>query len=91
VIAVGLVAVVVTGLWAYTRLIPPSGGRHRVVLYHNGFVDSVPGQPPLAMRWDEIVSVAYDLGVPAMILRPAGFMEDFTSPARFTFGLMSRR
>jgi uncharacterized protein YbjT (DUF2867 family) len=24
-----------------------------------------------------------DLGVPATILRPAGFMEDFTSPARF--------
>ncbi len=25
----------------------------------------------------------HDLGVPATILRPAGFMEDFTSPARF--------
>ncbi|MER5540712.1 NmrA/HSCARG family protein [Streptomyces mirabilis] len=33
-------------------------------------------------KW-QIEQHIHDLGVPATILRPAGFMEDFTSPARF--------
>jgi uncharacterized protein YbjT (DUF2867 family) len=33
-------------------------------------------------KW-QIETHIRDLGVPATILRPAGFMEDFTSPARF--------
>ncbi|MDT3439909.1 MULTISPECIES: NmrA/HSCARG family protein [unclassified Pseudofrankia] len=33
-------------------------------------------------KW-QIERHIHDLGVPATILRPAGFMEDFTSPARF--------
>ncbi|MFC4120383.1 NmrA/HSCARG family protein [Nonomuraea zeae] len=33
-------------------------------------------------KW-QIEERIHDLGVPATILRPAGFMEDFTSPARF--------
>lgn len=72
VIAVGLVAVVVIGLWAYTRLVPPSGGRHLVSVYDNGFVDSVPGRPPLAVRWDEIVSVEYEDPAGAGIVVEAG-------------------
>lgn len=33
-------------------------------------------------KW-QIEQHIHELGVPATILRPAGFMEDFTSPARF--------
>lgn len=33
-------------------------------------------------KW-QIEEYIRDLGVPVTILRPAGFMEDFTSPARF--------
>ncbi|MEV0147089.1 MULTISPECIES: NmrA/HSCARG family protein [unclassified Nonomuraea] len=33
-------------------------------------------------KW-QIEEHIHELGVPATILRPAGFMEDFTSPARF--------
>jgi uncharacterized protein YbjT (DUF2867 family) len=33
-------------------------------------------------KW-QIEQHIHDLGVPATILRPAGFMEDFTNPARF--------
>ncbi len=33
-------------------------------------------------KW-QIEQHVHDLGVPATILRPAGFMEDFVSPARF--------
>jgi uncharacterized protein YbjT (DUF2867 family) len=33
-------------------------------------------------KW-QIEEHIHDLGVPATILRPAGFMEDFTSPTRF--------
>ncbi|NUW33512.1 NmrA/HSCARG family protein [Nonomuraea sp. SMC257] len=33
-------------------------------------------------KW-KIEEHIHDLGLPATILRPAGFMEDFTSPARF--------
>ncbi|HEY3035189.1 MAG TPA: NmrA family NAD(P)-binding protein, partial [Streptosporangiaceae bacterium] len=33
-------------------------------------------------KW-QIEEHIHDLGIPATILRPAGFMEDFTSPARF--------